>query len=141
MTKTIKKERVFNHSIDQVWNAITKAEEISTWFLKADFKPQEGYKYTFNSSGEECSPIIGEVLEANPYTLVYTWIVKDNPAKTTVTWKLEDQGNSTKLYLEHSGIENYTGETAVEMFNSFNGGWDNCINLLTGYLKEEVNAG
>ncbi|WP_299116353.1 SRPBCC domain-containing protein [uncultured Winogradskyella sp.] len=141
MSKTITKEKVFNHPIGQIWDAITKAEEISTWFLEADFKPEKGYKYTFNSSGENCSPIIGEVLEANPYTLIYTWVVKDTPATTTVTWKLESFKNGTKLYLEHSGIENYSGETAIEMFNSFNGGWDNCINGLTDYLKEEVNAG
>ncbi len=140
MTKTITKEKVFHHTIDQIWNAITKAEEISTWFLEADFKAEVGYKYTFNSSGENCSPIIGEVLEASPYTLVYTWIVKDTPATTTVRWKLEDLGDSTKLYLEHSGIENYAGETAIEMFNSFNGGWDNCINGLTNYLNELVDA-
>ena len=140
MTKTITKEKVFNHSIDQIWNAITNAKEISTWFLEADFKAEVGYNYVFNSSGENCSPIIGEVLEANPYTLTYTWIVKDTPGTTTVTWKLENLGDATKLYLEHSGIENYAGETAIAMFESFNGGWDNCINGLTSYLKEEVNA-
>jgi hypothetical protein len=42
--------------------------------------------------------------------------------------------------LTHSGISNYTGETAIEMFNSFNGGWDNCIHELTDYLKPVVNA-
>ena len=47
----------------------------------------------------------------------------------------------TKLYLEHSGISIYEGETAVAMFESFNGGWDNCINELSAYLKELVNAG
>ena len=140
MNTTITKEKVFHHPIDQIWNAITKAEEISAWFLNADFKAEVGYNYTFKSSGEDCSPIIGEVLEANPYTLSYTWIVKGTPAKTTVTWKLEDLGHSTKLYLEHSGIDNYEGKTAIAMFESFNGGWDNCINGLITYLKNEVNA-
>ena len=74
--------------------------------------------------------------------MVYTWIVKDKPGTTTVTWKLEPiDGGRTKLYLEHSGISNYAGETSVAMFDSFNGGWDNCINELSNYLKEHVNAG
>ncbi len=142
MTKTITKEKVFHHSIDQVWNAITKAEEISAWFIQADFKAEKGYRYVFTSEPNEkgCTTISGTIKEANPYLLVYTWIVADTKVETTVTWRLEDLGDSTKLYLEHSGIENYAGETAIEMFNSFNGGWDNCINLLTEYLKEEVNA-
>lgn len=141
MKDVIKKEQLFNHPIDTIWNAITKAEEISVWFLKADFKAEKGYKYIFNSNEEDCSPIVGEVISADPYTLVYTWIIKGTPETTTVTWKLEPTENGTKLYLEHSGISNYKGDTAVAMFESFNGGWDNCINGLTIYLNELVNAG
>ncbi len=143
MNNVIKKEHEFNHSIDKVWNAISKAEEISTWFIKADFKAEKGYKYTFTSEPNEkgCTTISGEVKESSPYTLIYTWIVADTETETTVTWKLEPTENGTKLYLEHSDISNYEGETAVAMFESFNGGWDNCISGLTTYLKEEVNAG
>ena len=47
MKDIIKKEALLNHSIDTVWNAITKAEEISTWFIKADFKAEEGYTSIF----------------------------------------------------------------------------------------------
>ena len=141
MNDLIKKETIFSHNIDTVWNAITNADEISTWFLAADFKPETGYKYTFKSKTDHCQPIFGEVKEATPYKLVYTWVVTGTLAITTVTWQLETTENGTKLYLEHSGISNYKGETAIEMFNSFNGGWDNCINGLTNYLMKEVNAG
>lgn len=141
MKDKITKEKVFKHPIDKVWNAITKANEISTWFLDADFKAEVGYQYTFNSKGEDCSQIQGEVKSASPYVLIYTWIVKDTPGETTVTWKLETVPEGTKLYLEHSGITNYTGETAVAMFESFDGGWDNCINGLFNYLRQEVDAG
>jgi len=121
---------------------ISKAEEISTWFIKADFKPEKGYQYTFTASEEKgCITINGEIKHANPYTLVYTWIVENTNVETTVKWELETTENGTKLYLEHSGISNYAGETAVAMFNSFNGGWDNCITELTTYLKDLVNAG
>jgi len=142
MNKTITKEKVFNHSIDKVWNAITKAEELSTWFIQADFKAEKGYHYTFTSEPNEkgCTTITGTVKEANPYTLIYTWIVDGTKVETTVTWKLETVENGTKLSLEHSGIENYAGETVITMFESFNGGWDNCMSGLITYLKEEVNA-
>ena len=143
MNDVIKKEAVLNHAIDTVWNAITKAEEISTWFIPADFKAEPGYQYTFTSPPNEkgCTVISGEVKKASPYTLIYTWIVADTKVETTVKWELETTNEGTKLYLEHSDISNYAGETAVAMFESFNGGWDNCINGLTSYLKEEVNAG
>ncbi len=141
MNDVITKEHIFKHSIDTVWNAITNAKEISTWFLEADFKAEKGYQYVFNSSGENCSPIKGEVKQANPYTLIYTWIVTETPIETTVKWALEKTEEGTKLILEHSGISNYHGETAVTMFNSFNGGWDNCISGLSSYLKQIVHAG
>jgi len=143
MIDVIKKETVLNHSIDAVWNAITKADEISTWFIPADFKAEPGYQYTFTSPPNEkgCTVISGEVKKANPYTLIYTWIVADTKVETTVKWELEATNNGTKLYLEHSDISNYAGDTAVAMFESFNGGWDNCILGLTNYLKDEVNAG
>ena len=142
MKDVIKKEQLFNHPIDTIWNAITKSEEISTWFIRADFKAEKGYQYTFTASEDKgCLTITGEVKNSDPYTLIYTWIVENTTAETTVSWKLEPTENGTKLYLEHSGISNYAGDTVVAMFESFNGGWDNCINQLTAYLKELVNAG
>jgi len=141
MKDIISKEQLFNHSIQKVWDAITNQEQISTWFIPATFKAEKGFKYSFNASGDECSPIHGEVLEATPYTLIYSWIVTENPVETIVKWVLEEVEGGTKLYLEHSGISNYNDETAFEMFQSFNGGWDQCLTGLMGYLKDLVHAG
>jgi uncharacterized protein YndB with AHSA1/START domain len=137
MKDSIIKEKVFSHPIDKVWGAISKAEEISTWFVQADFKAKKGYQYTFHSEPNEkgCTTISGTVKEANLYVFVYTWIVANTEVETTVTWKLESVREGTKLHVEHSGISNYFGDTAIEMFESFNGGWDGCINQLTDYLK------
>ncbi|WP_323787098.1 SRPBCC domain-containing protein [Psychroserpens sp.] len=136
MKDSITKEKVFNHPIDKVWNAISKGEEISTWFIKADFKPEKGYNYTFTASEDKgCLTITGEVKQSNPYVLEYTWIVENTNVETTVTWTLTPTNNGTKLHLEHSGISNYAGDSAIAMFESFNGGWDGCINQLIDYLK------
>ena len=141
MKDFIIKEHTFTHTIDKVWNAITKAEEISTWFIKADFKAEAGYQYTFYSSGEDCTQISGVVKEADPYTLVYTWVVQDTEVETLVKWQLETTDSGTKLYLKHSGISNCPGDTAVKMFSSFDGGWTNCVSELEKYLIQEVHAG
>jgi len=140
MKDSITKEHVFHHSIDKVWEAISVAEKISNWFIPADFKAEKGYRYTFTSTGEHCTQISGVVQEATPYTLVYTWIVSGTNATTTVCWKLETIAEGTKLYLEHSGISNYKGDTAVSMFSSFNEGWNNCITKLEQYLIPEAHA-
>ncbi len=143
MNDVITKEHVFNHSIDTVWRAITDAKEISTWFIKADFKAEKGYAYTFTSdpNDKDCTIINGKVKEATPYTLIYTWIVSGTHVETTVKWQLEATSSGTKLYLEHSGISNYPEKTAIKMFESFSGGWANCVTELEGYLKKTVHAG
>jgi uncharacterized protein YndB with AHSA1/START domain len=141
MNDLITKEQVFSHPILKVWNAITKAEEISSWFIKADFKAKQGYQYTFTSNEDGCTQIKGEVKQADPYTLIYTWVVAGTNVETTVSWKLSETENGTHLLLEHSGISNYSGDTAVQMFNSFSGGWVNCVEQLSAYLKETVHAG
>ncbi|WP_435625658.1 SRPBCC family protein [Flagellimonas sp.] len=141
MKDVITKTQVLNHPINKVWDAISKAEELSTWFIAADFKAEVGYHYTFTSDEKEgCEPILGVVQKADPYTLIYTWEVKGTQVETTVKWELEDLGGKTKLYLEHSGISQYAGETAIKMYSDFNGGWDNCISLLDDYLIKAVHA-
>lgn len=142
MKDVIIKEQMFNHSIDKVWSAISKQEEISSWFINADFRAEPGYRYTFTASEEQgCTQIKGVVKEADPYTLIYTWVVQDTETETIVKWALEEVNGQTKLLLEHSGISNYPGETAVTMFGHFGKGWKNCFNLLTEYLIKEVHAG
>lgn len=142
MNDSIVKEHEFNQPIDKVWNAISKQDEISKWFIKADFKAEVGYAYTFTSSEEQgCVPITGTIKEANPYTLIYTWIVADTAVETTVKWVLEKTNKGTKLFLEHSGISGYPGDSAVTMFNSFNGGWTNCVTQLEEYVQQEVHVG
>ncbi len=142
MKDVISKEQLFNHSIDAVWRAITDQEEISTWFIEADFKATLGYQYTFKSSEENgCTQITGEIKAATPYELIYTWIVEGTGTETTVRWLLEEVDGGTKLVLEHSGISNYQdNETALAMFNSFNGGWDNCIIELDKFLMKPINV-
>ena len=120
---------------------ISRAEEISTWFIKADFEAKVGSTYTFTASEEQgCINITGEIKEASPYTLIYTWIVQDTNVETTVKWVLEADGNKTKLYLEHYGISNFPEESAIKMFESFNGGWTACVTQLQDYLTEAVHA-
>ena len=138
MKDSILKEKVFDHSIDKVWNAISDGKEISKWFIHADFKPEVGYEYTFTSSGENCTVVKGKVLEASPYTLKYSWSVEGAPIETIVLWELESIDGGTKLTLEHSGISKFEGETAVEMFNHFSSGWDACMEGLTQYFKNEI---
>lgn len=142
MKDVITKEHVFQHPIGKVWDAISKAEEISTWFIKADFKAEKGYRCTFSATEEQgCTQITGEVKSADPYTLIYTWIVQNTDTETTVKWDLKEVPEGTKLYLEHSGISKYPEDSAVSFFTNFDKGWDNCIMELHSFISKKVHAG
>jgi uncharacterized protein YndB with AHSA1/START domain len=135
MNDRIIKQHQFKHPIGQVWEAISLAEEISTWFIQADFKAEVGYRYTFT---HEQTKIKGKVIQVTPVTdLVYTWQIEGTNVETTVSWKLEENATGTLLTLEHAGISQYPGDTAVVMFNNFKGGWDSCVVNLEKYLSEK----
>lgn len=135
MNDRIIKQHQFKHPIGQVWAAISLAEEISTWFIQADFKAEVGYQYTFT---HEQTKIKGKVIEVTPVTdLIYTWQIEGTDVETTVSWKLEENATGTLLTLEHAGISQYPGDTAVVMFNNFKGGWDSCVVNLEKYLSEK----
>ena len=132
MKDIISKQQLFPHPISKIWKAISDGAQISSWFIQADFKPEVGYQYTFT---HEKTVIKGEVITAKPVTtLVYTWRIEGTEVVTTVSWKLEESGSGTLLTLEHSGISKYPGESAVMMFNNFDGGWASCISNLEKFL-------
>lgn len=135
MQDTIRKQQLFKHPISKVWDAISRAEKISAWFIQADFKAEVGFHYTFT---HQQTKITGEVTLARPVTeLAYTWVVGGTATVTTVRWKLEEAPEGTLLTLEHSGISNYPAETAVVMFTNFDGGWSSCIANLEQYLRDQ----
>lgn len=132
MKRLIQKEQQFKHPIAKVWKAISEGAEISKWFIKADFEPKVGYNYKFEHDN---TIISGTVLAANPvHELIYTWVLSGTDVKTTVKWQLTENESGTLLQLEHSDIENYSGDTAIKMFNQYSGGWDACMLELIKYL-------
>jgi uncharacterized protein YndB with AHSA1/START domain len=122
--------RTYKHPIGAVWSAISDAAEISTWFIKADFRAEVGYEYTFT---HESTTITGTVLESKPpRILVYTWVL--GGVATTVRWTLHETADGTLLTLVHDGIEAY-GESAATWFSNFEHGWKTCADELEKYLS------
>ncbi|NND72211.1 MAG: SRPBCC domain-containing protein [Rhodothermales bacterium] len=130
-TDIIVLQHFYNHPVETVWQAITDQDAISSWFIKAVFKPEVGSDYTFT---HESTTISGTVLIADrPHQLQYTWIVGDSGVETIVTWTLVPTDAGTEIKLVHSGIDAY-GDSAMKMFESFNQGWAHCASELEAYL-------
>lgn len=138
MKDVLTKQHQYAQSINQVWAAITEQDKISQWFMKCNFKAEQGYRYSLISDDNK-ERIYGEVMKVNPVNeLVYSWVVVGTETVTTVSWKLEEKNGGTLLTLEHSGISKYpTDETAVKMFESFTDGWTKCIDNLEKFVAGE----
>ena len=135
MSKKVEKQHFYKSPISEVWEAISDQDQISAWFIQADFKAEIGYEYTFK---HEDTTVTGKVLESDPVTnLVYTWIVGGTEVETEVRWTLEEKDGGTLLTIRHTGFENYSEETAVSMFSSTQKGWDAVIKELTTFLSEK----
>jgi uncharacterized protein YndB with AHSA1/START domain len=80
--------------------------------------------------------VTGTVLEADPYTLVYSWINETcKEVATLITWNLVEENNGTIMRMVHSRIAQYDNDTAPEMIKSYTGGWERCFNNLGEILS------
>lgn len=131
-------EVTINAPASKVWDALTKPEEISQWFMAADdFMPQIGNTFHMlgSNKGEkfhiECK--ITE-LEKNK-RLAYTWNYKEYPIDTLVTIELTDEKEATRVKLTHSG---WTGsENEKVSRENHQQGWSHFI---TDKLKNYVEG-
>lgn len=141
MQSELKFEKFLNHSINDVWNAISKGEAISEWWSKADFKPETGYEYKvqFPSNPNWDGIIFGKVLEVKPpHRLVYTF---NNAGKfgvnydMNVIWQLEEKNGGTLLTLIHQDFDKLPADVQKHL-ESINGGWTHFLNVLEEYMSK-----
>lgn len=119
----------FKSPIHKVWEALTHSDTLAQWVMKNNFRPIVGYKCQFRN--EEIGLIVNsEVLVVEkPHKLSYTWV--GGPIDTIVTWTLEEDGETTHLYLEHSG---FTKEN--QAFNGAKYGWSSMVEKLKHLVEE-----
>ena len=140
MIDTIHFERRLNHPIQKVWNAISQAEHISRWFMKADFEARPGYRYQLNGKArDEWDGILkGEILEANPpHFLAYSFESNELIHPMRVTWTLSEIAEGTLLRLEHSGFSKLA-QNAERLETDITQGWTKHLGLLQDFLEETL---
>jgi uncharacterized protein YndB with AHSA1/START domain len=129
MPKPIKITKVFDSTIEEVWQALTDPNALSEWLMPTDFKPELNYEFQFKSK-----PAIGfdgivncKILELKEKELLsYSW--SGGPLKETrVTFRLSTENNGTRLDFEHGGFSNSLSNILVKKLLS--GGWKKIITL------------
>lgn len=122
----IVKTVVLNAPIQKVWEKVSTAEGISTWFMENDFKSEVGYEFTIQSP---FGPSPCKVLEVDPpHKLSFSWDVDG----WVVTFLLKEIDNQTEFTLIHGGwdqIDTITkaGQDSSAIRERMNGGWESIV--------------
>jgi uncharacterized protein YndB with AHSA1/START domain len=96
---------------ETVWRAITERETLAEWMFPNDFEPRVGHRFTFQVPGNPKVNFDGltvhcEVLECEaPRKLVFSWSAGGAVENTQVSFRLEKDGDGTRLFFEHSGFD------------------------------------
>jgi uncharacterized protein YndB with AHSA1/START domain len=102
----------------KVWRALTEPEWLARWWATGDIKPVVGHRFTLDMGvwGQQAC----EVLEVEPEKLLrYTFA--EGVLDTTITWRLEPEGDGTRLFLEHTGFNEASREALEGMGNGWPG--------------------
>jgi len=107
------------HPVASVWNALTDPTVLAKWWAAGNVRPVVGHRFTLDMGQWGQQPC--EVLAVDPNRLLaYTFAA--GSLNTTITWRLEPQGEGTNLSLEHKGfdLESPMGKTA---YQGMSNGW------------------
>jgi uncharacterized protein YndB with AHSA1/START domain len=143
---TIRKERFYPHSPEDVWAAISDPHALAEWLEPNNHKPVVGHKFQFRCDPHVCGPGLTEceVLEADaPRRLVWSWVHmpkrhdQPRPEPMTIAWTLIPKDGGTLLILEHSGAQNVGWLTR----NLMRIGWGYMMKRLIPKILQRVSGG
>ena len=111
MTKTIRREILIPQPREQVWRAITDSAALAEWMFPNDFEPRVGHHFTFRvppnpkvefrRAGRALRGAGVRTAQSARVLVVGRRTVVD----TRVSFRLEPDGDGTRLFFEHSGFD------------------------------------
>ncbi|EHQ61644.1 hypothetical protein PDENDC454_14157 [Paenibacillus dendritiformis C454] len=120
----IRQTVVLNAPIQKVWDVVSTAEGIASWFMENDFEPKEGHEFHIQSP---FGPSPCKVIEIEaPHRLSFAW----DTDGWIVTFLLTEMGDKTEFTLIHDGwkaadaIIGKANETSAVIRDRMNQGWD-----------------
>lgn len=126
---TIAIDQFFPYPPARVWQALTDSDRLSRWLMPNDFQLKVGHRFIFRgtpmpkvkfSGIVQCEVLSFEVERK----LCYSWADHsgENDLRSTVTWRLEPEGQGTHLFLEHGGFDP-THPLLQLSYQIMSGGW------------------
>ncbi|MFF7543654.1 SRPBCC domain-containing protein [Streptomyces canus] len=142
----IRVDQFFPHPPAKVWRALTEPGLLVQWQMPGAeaFRLEVGHRYTMTSVPRPNSNFSGtvdvEVLAFEPQRMLsLRWTDADpaNSADWTVTWKVEQEGRGTRLFLVHEGFD--PDDPAQLMARTImDGGWRTHVMRALGHTMERI---
>ena len=124
-------------SVEKVWLALTRPEEMRKWFFEniEAFEPAKGFKTRFIVfSGERRFTHVWAITEVIPYRKIsYQWKYEEYPGDSVVCFELAMKENVVNLKLTLTVTEDFP-ETIPEFT------WESCIGGWKYFLGERLKA-
>jgi uncharacterized protein YndB with AHSA1/START domain len=110
VTRAIRREMLIPQPREQVWRALTDSAALAEWMFPNDFEARVGHRFTFrvppNPRMVDGLVVRCEVLECEPpRSLAFSWSAGGPVENTRVSFRLEPDGDGTRLVFEHSGFD------------------------------------
>jgi uncharacterized protein YndB with AHSA1/START domain len=108
-TQTLVVERVFPHSPEKLWRALTESSLLAQWMMSNNFEPVVGRKFQLRTEPKpnwngivDCEVLIVDPLKQ----LSYNWGVggAESGLQWVVLWTLTPAEGGTHLRMEQSGF-------------------------------------
>jgi uncharacterized protein YndB with AHSA1/START domain len=137
----VRREVLFAVPVERVWRALADRTLLAAWMFPNDFEARVGHRFTFEVPGNPQMKFDGltvrcEVLVCEaPHRLVFSWAAGGAVEHTRVEFRLEAEGNGTRMYLEHTGFD-LTQAFGLQALKGAGYGWAKMLKQL-----EEVVTG
>jgi uncharacterized protein YndB with AHSA1/START domain len=124
---------------EQVWRALTESATLAEWMFPNDFEPRIGHRFTFRVPPNPKAKFDGltvrcEVLECDPPSrLAFSWSAGGPVAHTQVSFRLEPDGNGTRVLFEHSGFD-VSQAFGKQAFHGAEFGWTKMLGQLSSVV-------
>ena len=137
-------EQVYDTPIEKVWQALTEKDKMKEWYFPQlkKFEPVAGFKFEFTDDGSDYKKEWEVTQVEEGRKLAHSWIYKNYPGSSEVTFELFEEGNKTRLKLTHTGLASFPTDPHFAR-RRFEDGWNNILgNNLKNFLEndEQVNS-
>jgi len=124
------------HPPAKVWAALTEPALIAKWWAAGDVRPVVGHHFTLDMGQWGQQPC--EVLAVEPEQLL-AYSFAPGTLNTAVMWRLEAEGEGTRLSLEQSGfdLDSPLGKAA---FEGMGNGWPTVLARIEPAITESATA-